>query len=326
MTEYAESPAQPLPKGAPQPWYRRLWVQVVAAVVAVGTGLAGLWWIAPTDQLQWFYDKLPATLPLLSVALSIGLGVRDLSSWAGWLARSKELSLGALSFAIWYLVAAQNLPIDQRYIRVSSDTFLSRDYAVIVALVAVTWVALCSVAREQTTRLAEGTRSGWALVQAILLGFSLVGLLAPFLLFESRKVVEDKLGRSLDERSFSVSIPYEDEQFNACYRPRNPLHVYVAPEIRAKTPGDAIRMAMTTFTASAESQQSAVCRLPEGRPVKVRRELITVQETQAINILPPADAPMQPSPNPAAASAPARDTPGPEPSAPAGVAGPGTKQ
>lgn len=224
-------------------------------------------------------ENLPLTLPILSASLSIMLNIRQLLEPHGWIKLPTPISLGLVSFAIWYVVAAQTAP--DQYIPIGTKQVLDRGFAVILVVVAFIWSAFTAVCRG----IAEGTeveRRGWRWYggQALLLFVSIVALSVPFFLFESKAAVEARLNRSLDERPFTVSIPYRDPSMTIhLARTADPVtQVVVYPQILARTATDAIAAARRRFDSSPQNRLQYPKEAPPGAAVEVSAALIVAEQ------------------------------------------------
>ena len=90
-------------------------------------------------------ENLPLTLPLLSTLLSLMLNIRDLMKPHGWLKVALPASLGLVSFSIWYVVATQSST--EEYLRIGQDKVLSREYAVLLLVIAFIWAGFSAIGR-----------------------------------------------------------------------------------------------------------------------------------------------------------------------------------
>lgn len=249
----SDSPDQSPPPTAVGGRLSRIWKLVLArlrwvfGIVFLGCLMAAVGY-CPKSFVPCFdrlLEQLPAALPLLSIALSVGLGATELSTVEGLLRRTKELSLGLVSFATWYLVAAQSLPPNQQYIKISSDKYLNKDYAPLVVVSAFIWVSFCSVVRERTQAGAHDELAareklreknfGWYIFSAVLLACSCALLVVPFRLSISKTQVEEKMSRYVDKNMFLVTIPYIDTAFNAKIVQCHALTIVAKDAAEAKT-------------------------------------------------------------------------------------------
>jgi hypothetical protein len=200
-------------------------------------------------------ENLPLTLPILSATLSIMLNIRQLLEPHGWIKLPTPISLGLVSFSIWYVVATQTIP--DQYVPIGTQKVINRDFAVVLVVMAFIWAAFTAVCRA----IAEGTveeNRGWLWYtgQAFLLFISVVALCVPFFLFETKSAVEARLKRSLDESSFSVAIPYRDPSLTVhLARTADPImQAVVYSHIRARTANEAIGAARKRFEGSEQSK------------------------------------------------------------------------
>lgn len=202
------------------------------------------------------HENLPLTLPILSAALSTLLGIRELLKPFGWLRLPTSISLGLVSFSIWFVVAAQSTT--EPYIRIGTAKVLNREFAVILVVVAFIWAAFCAMARVLGESILEVDRHWlWYTCQGVLVFGSVIALFLPFFLFENKQEVEARLNQSLDERYFAVSIPFRDNSLNQHLgRTADPItEVIVIRQIAARTPTQAVAAARATFAANPMSRQ-----------------------------------------------------------------------
>jgi hypothetical protein len=201
-------------------------------------------------------QDFPLTLPVLGALLSIMLNVREMLKPHGLLRLPTAVSLGLVSFAIWYVVAAQST--QEEFIRIGSSKLLNKDYAVLLVIVAFIWAAFCAVARIISESYDDAARHGriWRIVQTTLLAGSIVAVGLLYFLFEQKKDVEKRLEQSLDDRYFTVSIAYRDYSLNQHVgRTGDPItQCFVLPEVLARTEDDAVDLARATFRQSPANQ------------------------------------------------------------------------
>ncbi len=200
-------------------------------------------------------ENLPLTLPLLSTFLSLMLNIRDLVKPHGWLKVALPAALGLVSFAIWYVVASQSTTDD--YLRIGQHKVLSREYSVLLLVLAFIWAGFAAIGRVIGESQPEGERGWrWYGAQALLLVVSLVGLSVPFFLFETKTAVEARLQRSLDEAEFSVSVPFRDPSLDQHLgRVADPLTQAEVFRVQARTAEEAIHRAKELFAKSPLSGQ-----------------------------------------------------------------------
>ena len=200
-------------------------------------------------------SHLPLTLPILMVAVSIGVRLNDLSTPKGWLGLCNHFSSGYVTFAIWALVSGASV---KEYIWINDEKVLDKSYSVPLVVSAFGLLAVCSlvtVLADQSST--ERARRGWQAVQTIFVGLSLMALLFPYVLFEQKATVEARTGRSLELQSFTVSIGFRDPAFNQFLgRSANPLQECVLyRNLAAKTPDAARDAALKSFNESDSSNQ-----------------------------------------------------------------------
>lgn len=225
----------------------------IAVVVAVTTWGHGSIFRRVFSAL---HQNLPLTLPILSALLSLMLGIREFVRPFGWMRLPTALSLGLVSFSIWFVVAAQTTA--ETYIRIGSEKVLNRDYAVLLVVIAFIWAAFCALARVLAESTEASSRGGaWYSFQIVLLAGSVTALITPFYLFEAKSDVERRLNQSLDERYFTVSIAYRDPSLNRHLgRVADPIsQVIVFKQVRARTSAVAVTRARELFAASENSRQ-----------------------------------------------------------------------
>lgn len=239
-----------------QKWFEGL---TFAAVIVLASGLllVALSWLGGKGVFLWAFESLnenlPLTLPILSASLSVLLNFRELLRRFGWLRLPTALSLGLVSFAIWYVVAAQST--GDEFIRIGTKRVLNREYAVILVVVAFIWAAFCAVARLLSESWDESDRGPrWLGAQVALLALSVVGLATPFFLFESKRDVEARIKKSLDERYFAVSLAFRDSTLTGHLgRPLPINQVIVFKQVRGRTASEAVNAARDKFLKSPDS-------------------------------------------------------------------------
>lgn len=228
---------------------------------------------------------LPLTLPILMVLVSIGVRINELSTRQGWLNLCNYFASGFVTFAIWALVSGESV---KRYIWINPQKVLDKSYAVPLIVTAFGLLAVCSLvtvlAKERDSKnmpvKSEGKRNisltGWQTVQSFFVGLSLLALLYPVVLFEDKATVEARTGKSLELKSFTVSIAYRDPSFNQFLgRSSNPIqHCVIYRSVAAKTPEEAKESSLKIFMESEQSYQYVPNRAKTGdrSPKKVEIE------------------------------------------------------
>jgi hypothetical protein len=156
----------------------------------------------------------------------------------------------------------------KRYIWINQQKVLDKSYAVPLIVTAFGLLAVCSLvtvlSKERysknmslKTDSKNMSLTGWQTVQAFFVGLSLLALLYPVVLFEDKATVEARTGKSLELKSFTVSIAYRDPSFNQYHgRSSNPIqHCVIYRSVAAKTPEEAKEAAVKSFMDSEVSNQ-----------------------------------------------------------------------
>jgi hypothetical protein len=228
------------------------------------------------------YGYLPLTLPVLSVVMAIAFDPRDLNTLEGWVRLTNAITLGLVAFAIWYFVASQGAG---PYVRVGDERVLKTDYSLILVMLSFVWAGFCSVLGVVAARIPGATATGFQHVRLLNFWLSVAFLVSPVAFFQTKQDAERELGRSLDVRTFAVSIPYRDPALNLYIgRSTAPLNqVSVYRDIRATTATAAIDSALVQFRSSPEYWQfraslSRGTQEGDRRPVEIQSEGIVAQE------------------------------------------------
>lgn len=201
---------------------------------------------------------LPLALPIIMVLISIGVRINELNNRQGWLDLCNHFASGYVTFAIWALVSSQSV---KQYIWINSEKVLDKSYAVPLVVTAFGMLAVCSLvavlAKKENND--KTTMSNWQTVQAVFVGLSLLALICPIVLFEDKAKVEERTGKSLELKSYTVSIAYRDPSFNQYIgRTSNPLiQCAIYRNVAAKTPSQAKEAITKIFMESEQSYQNA---------------------------------------------------------------------
>lgn len=232
------------------------WRPVLGAVVPL---LAVVAIVTLPDWLRtrasFFQSHLPLTLPILMVAISIGVRLHDLSSSRGWLGLCNHFASGYVTFAIWALVSAESV---KQYIWINEAKVLDRAYSVPLVISAFGLLAVCSLVTVLAdSQSSQKAKRGWQAVQGGLVGLALFALLFPYVLFENKATVEARTGRSLELQSFTVSVGFRDPAYNQFLgRSANPLQqCAMYRSVAAKTSEEARGVALKSFLESDSSNQ-----------------------------------------------------------------------
>ncbi len=227
-----------------------------AVIAALGAVLIIVLLPEPLRKIASFVSShLPLSLPILMVAVSIGVRAHELGSSRGWLGLCNHFAAGYVTFAIWALVSGETV---RRYIWINDEKVLDKSYSVPLVIAAFGLLAVCSLVTVLAdTQSSSGIKRGWQFVQASLVVVSLFALLSPYVLFEEKATVEARTGRSLELRSFTVSIGYRDPAYNQHLgRSANPFQQCVIfRSVAAKTPEEAKEAAIKSFIDSEVSNQ-----------------------------------------------------------------------
>jgi hypothetical protein len=253
------------PNAKPITWKQRVWGVVrkswrpsagaLLPLMALVVVVAFPDWLR--TKAAFVESHLPLSLPILMVAVSIGVRLNELRSSQGWLRLCNHFASGFVTFAIWALVSGESV---KRYIWINEEKVLDKSFAVPLVIAAFGLLAVCSIA----TVLAEGShdpgdKTVWRAVQAVFVGVSFFALLFPYVLFEQKATVEARTGRSLEVQSFTVSVGYRDAALNQHLgRSANPIQqCMLYKNVAAKTLQQAKEVALKTFLESDVSDQFA---------------------------------------------------------------------
>jgi hypothetical protein len=221
----------------------------VLLILAIGVGLALMFGDGrPSAVFGKVFARLPLWLPIIALLQAVMLAPERVLSTKEFLRLSNPVSLGLVSFGIWYLVTAQGTP---GYIRVNDNEMLNAQYAVLFCWAAFIWAGFCSVISVLAdTRYPD--RGSWMLFQFLVLVLTLAALRIPFGMLEKREDVEKRIGVSLDVKSFTVTIAYRDPSLNAYLgRSTSPIEQSVTyHHISAKTLKEARAQAMEKLKRS----------------------------------------------------------------------------
>ena len=254
-------------------WYEKsmLWLNLawrpIFAVSIVLAAVAVVVFIP--KQLSYFAGfiplYLPFTLPILMVLISIGGRINELRGTQGWLDLCNYFASGFVTFSIWALVSGENV---KQYIWINEQKVLDKSYGVPLIVISFGLLAVCSVVtvlakvhdNKNTPTKGDGKSkllTGWQTVQAFFVALSLLALLAPVKLFEDKTTVEARTGKSLELKSFTVSIGYRDPAFDQYIgRSRNPIqYCAIYKNVAAKTAKDAKKLSLKAFRDSEQSKQ-----------------------------------------------------------------------
>ena len=228
----------------------------VAVIAALGVVSVIAIFPEPLRKIASFVSShLPLSLPILMVAVSIGVRAHELSSSRGWLGLCNHFAAGYVTFATWALVSSASV---QRYIWINDKKVLDKSYSVPLVIAAFGLLAVCSLVTVLAdTQLSSGIKRGWKAAQALLVVMSLFALLSPYVLFEEKATVEARTGRSLELQSFTVSIGYRDPAYNQHLgRSANPIQqCAIFRSVAAKTSEEAKVAATKSFVDSEVSNQ-----------------------------------------------------------------------
>ena len=259
-------------------WEKVPWPPILGILAPVIALLAVLFFPHHLGNLAGVITAhLPLTLPILMVLISIGAKVNELSSRQGWLDLCNYFSSGVVTFAIWALVSGESV---KRYIWINPQKVLDKAYGVPLVVMAFGLMASCSLVTV-LAKNGEEQKKLWQSVQGLFLGLSLLALLYPAALFESKATVETRTGKSLELRSFTVSIRYSDPSLDAHLGSTTPLQLCaVFRSIAAKTSDEAKDQAKRNFLQSEQSNQqkygSKALRAGDRPTKKVPRESIVI--------------------------------------------------
>jgi len=251
----------------------KYWRPAIAVILALAAVSVIILVPQPLRKVASFVSShLPLSLPILMVVVSIGVRIHELNSSRGWLGLCNYFAAGYVTFAIWALVSGESV---LRFIWINDEKVLDKSYSVLLVITAFGLLAVCSLvtvlAERQSNPGDTGNKRRWQFVQASLVAVSLFALLFPYVLFEDKATVEERTGRSLELRSFTVSIGYRDPSFNQYLgRSANPIQqCAIFRSVAAKTPEEAKKAALKSFMDSEVSNQfiSSSDRL-KNRPTK----------------------------------------------------------
>ena len=247
-------------------WLTKVWRPVFGISISLLALAVVLFMPGPLIYLAAIIPTyLPLTLPILMVLVSIGVRINELSARQGWLDLCNYFASGYVTFAIWALVSGESV---KRYIWINQQKVLDKSYAVPLIVTAFGLLAVCSLvtvlAKKHDSKnvpLKSNSENlsltGWQTVQALFVGLSLLALLYPVRLFEDKATVEARTGKSLELKSFTVSIGYRDPSFNQYLgRSSNPIQLCVIyRSVAAKTPEEAKDSSLKIFMESEQSNQ-----------------------------------------------------------------------
>ncbi|TAG81832.1 MAG: hypothetical protein EAZ24_00540 [Burkholderiales bacterium] len=223
------------------------------SVVVVFVGMLVAWWVlrGANSSIQhgfrFFNENLPLMLPFVSVVLVVLLKPGDLRTLKGWQELSNHFALGLVSFAIWAFTTAQTTR--EPYITINPSSFIDKNHAVLLVLGSFIWAAFTHIvsAAGDVEKDAKSKRR-WQLVSILLVPISVVAMLAPYHLFETKEQLEKRIGASVDERTWRVSIPYRDASLNQHLGlTATPLTMVYSSEVIARTKKEAKEKAAKAF-------------------------------------------------------------------------------
>lgn len=217
---------------------------------------------------SYLRENLPLTLPILSIILSVMLNIREVVKRGGWAKLSLPVSLGLVSFSIWYLVTTESLA-DENFIRVGANSILKKDYASLLLIISFIWAAFVGIVLSIPKKPEDGIyNKTWNVIFSVLLSVSLFGLTIPFFLLENKKDY-----KSVDYASYKVVIPYTDSSISVDYKRCEIQRIESANSYE-----DAIEQAKSRFMNSERSYK--VGRHSKDEKVTVENYDIVVQKEQ----------------------------------------------
>ena len=256
-------------------WSRGILVALVILVLIVACFFVA----SPNRSLSFMnflFDNLPLTLPILTVVLTVLLRPDELAEFSGWLRLATPFGLGLVSFSIWAYVAGQG--VDQ-YIMINSSRVLNKNHALLLLIISFILASFYSVVTVLAEKSDPKNKRPWQYIQGFQLAISAALLILPFFLFEDKSAVEKTTGRSFDTRQFTVAIPFRDASLNQHLgTSTDPLtECFSQRHVSAKSAAEAIQKARQLMDARDDLVFRARGAAPE-KAIEVLDSLVVAQE------------------------------------------------